>query len=47
VRDKYVVLIDDIVTTGASMAACVSLLIRARARAVVCLSVCYTEKEKR
>ena len=44
VKDKYVILIDDIVTTGASMAECVSLLIRARAMAVICLSVAYTEK---
>lgn len=47
VRDKYVILIDDIVTTGASMAACVSLLVRARAGAVICLSVAYTEKTRK
>ncbi len=47
VRDRYVILVDDIVTTGASMAACVSILIRARAGAVICLSVATTEKEKK
>ena len=39
VRGRTVVLFDDIVTTGASMAACVSLLCKAGARAVVCLCI--------
>lgn len=42
VSGKRVILVDDIVTTGASMAACTSLLIRARARAVICVSVAVT-----
>ena len=43
---KHVILIDDIVTTGASMAACVALLIKAGARAVICVSVASTENSK-
>ena len=39
VDGKYVVLIDDIVTTGASMSACVALLIKAGASGVVCASL--------
>ena len=46
VSGKVVLLVDDVVTTGASMAACVSLLIRARASAVICVSVASTEQNK-
>ncbi len=39
VQGKTVILVDDIVTTGASMAACVRLLRRAGAACVYCLAV--------
>ena len=42
ISGKTVILVDDVVTTGASMAACVPHLIRARASAVICLSVAST-----
>ncbi len=43
---KTVLLLDDIVTTGSSMGACVSHLIRAGARVVICASVATTEVKK-
>ena len=46
VEGKKVIIIDDVVTTGASMAACVSYLIRAGARNVIALSVASTEENK-
>ena len=46
IAGKTVILVDDVVTTGASMAACVSRLIRARAGTVICLSVASTELSK-
>lgn len=39
VKGKYVVLFDDVVTTGASMAACVEILKKAGAVGVFCLSM--------
>ena len=39
VKDKYVILFDDIVTTGASMAACVKHLRRAGAKGIICVSI--------
>ena len=44
---KRVILVDDIVTTGASMAACLPHLRRAGARETVCLSVASTELSKK
>ena len=46
ISGKTVILVDDVVTTGASMSACVPHLIRARASAVVCLSVASTPLSK-
>ena len=39
IKGKYVFLLDDIVTTGASMAACVHLMKKAGAKAVICLCI--------
>ena len=47
VADKTVILVDDIVTTGASMAACTRLAYSMGAYAVIGVSVGYTEKEKK
>ncbi len=43
IRGKFVFLLDDIVTTGASMASCVSLLKKAGASAVLCLCIAKTD----
>ena len=42
---KTVILIDDIVTTGASMNACLKLLKGAHAERIVCASVAFTAKK--
>jgi ComF family protein len=39
VRGKCVLLLDDVVTTGASMAACVNLLRKAGASSIICLCI--------
>jgi ComF family protein len=44
VADKTVILIDDICTTGSSLASCTSLLLAAGARRVVCAVVAKTER---
>ena len=46
IKGKYVLLFDDVVTTGASMAVCVSLLRRAGARGVVCLALASDLKKE-
>ncbi len=43
IRGKAIFLFDDVVTTGASMASCVSLLKKAGAAVVVCLCVAKTD----
>ncbi len=47
VGGKRIILVDDIVTTGSSMAVCISYLTRAGARETVCLSIATTEHEKK
>ena len=44
VRGKYIFLLDDVVTTGASMAAAVSLLSKAGALGVICLCIAKGER---
>ena len=44
VRGKYVLLVDDIVTTGAGMGACVRLLMKAGAKGVLCFCIASTKK---
>ena len=44
VKDKYVILYDDVVTTGASMTACVELLKKAGAKGVFCLCMAQVAK---
>ncbi len=44
VKDKYVILVDDIVTTGASMKVCTELLISIGAKGVMCFSVASKNK---
>ncbi len=46
VKDKNVVLLDDIVTTGATMAAAAKLLHRAGAKAVLCLAVASDDRNQ-
>lgn len=46
ITDKTVILVDDIVTTGASMASCARLAYSMGAYAVMGVCVGYTEKEK-
>ena len=46
VSGKVVLLVDDVVTTGASMSVCVSHLVRARAASVICVSIASTEQNK-
>ena len=43
VRGKYVLLLDDIVTTGAGMRACTSLLMKAGAKGVLCFCIASTK----
>lgn len=43
---KYVILVDDIVTTGAGMGACTALLMKAGARGVLCFCIASTKNEK-
>ena len=46
-RDKTVILVDDIVTTGAGMSACTRLLYSASAYEVIGACVGYTKKDKK
>ena len=46
IKGKNVILLDDIVTSGASMSACARILLRNRAKTVICLSVASTQLKK-
>ena len=46
IEGKTVFVFDDIVTTGSSMGACVSHLVRFGARNVICISIATTENAK-
>lgn len=45
-RGKYVILFDDVVTTGASMSACLPLLRRSGAKGVICLAAASEPKKE-
>ena len=47
VAGKYVLLLDDVVTTGASMGECVSLLMRAGAKGVLCFCIAMNGSPKK
>ncbi|MBP3369108.1 MAG: ComF family protein [Clostridia bacterium] len=46
IKGKYILLFDDVVTTGASMSACVSLLRKAGARGILCFSTASDIKKE-
>jgi ComF family protein len=46
IKGRTVLLIDDVCTTGASLAACTALLMAAQAERVICAVVAQTEQEK-
>lgn len=46
IKGKYVILLDDIVTTGASMAACLPMLRKMEARGVICCAIALDLKKK-
>ena len=46
VKGRFVLLFDDVVTTGASMAACVSLLRRAGAKGILCFCLASEPKKE-
>lgn len=46
VNDKYVILFDDIVTSGASMSVCTRQLMKSGAKGVICLSLASRQKTK-
>ena len=47
IRDKTVILVDDVVTTGASMAACARLAYAGGAYAVMGICLAKTEKSEK
>ena len=44
-KGRYVILFDDVVTTGASMAACLPILRKMGVRDVICVSIAYDAKK--
>ena len=47
VNKKYVFLYDDVVTTGASMSACISLLRKSGAMGIICLCIAHNQGKKK
>lgn len=45
IKDKNILICDDVFTTGATMNRCASLLKSIGARKVYCVSICYTDKK--
>lgn len=45
-RGKYVILLDDIVTTGASMSACLPMLRKMGVKGVICVTLATDVKKK-
>ncbi len=43
---RYVILVDDVVTTGASMSACVPLLRKGGAKGIICCAIAYDSKRQ-
>ncbi len=46
VKGKYVILVDDVVTTGASMSACVQILRKSGAKVIICCAIAADSKRQ-
>ena len=46
IKDKHILLVDDVITTGATAMACAEVLLNAGAQSVSLLTVCRAEKKK-
>lgn len=47
IKDKTVILFDDVVTSGATLGECISLLYEAGAKSVICRSIAHTYKKNK